>query len=321
MELSFKEQAHNEMLTVLPRDKACITAFLAAVAKVTGSIEFSKRHMNLSLQLEGYEDAVAIVELFESLYPTQFEINAEHARSGIRAGKRVFSVRVPSGFSKQALIDLYLMRGSAENLTEFNSCVPTELFANHECTLAYIRGLFFCCGSVYVPSVGDDGEKRVGYHFELHFDDEDFAEQVRETLYDMRINAKISERGASRLVYVKDKDEIMDLLAMLGLVDSALKLQAIIDERETANSINRATICEAANLDKTYTAASKHLLAIGTIEESEGLDSLSATLHDTACARMEYPQASMSELAEILGVSKSCLNHRLRKLCEIAQIE
>ena len=98
-----------------------------------------------------------------------------------------------------------------------------------------------------------------------------------------------------------------------------LKLKSIIDERETANSINRVTICEAANLDKTYAAASRRLMEIGAIEESVGLESLTPALRDTANARMEYPQASLSELAEILGVSKSCLNHRLRKLAQIAE--
>lgn len=108
------------------------------------------------------------------------------------------------------------------------------------------------------------------------------------------------------------------MLALLDLGDSVLRLKSIIDERETANSINRVTICEAANLDKTYAAASKQLMEIGIIEERDGLDSLSPALRETACARMEYQQASMSELAEILGITKSCLNHRLRKISEIA---
>ena len=133
------------------------------------------------------------------------------------------------------------------------------------------------------------------------------------------MQVKRSERGAASLVYIKDKEEILSMLAVLGLADSAMRLRGIIDERETANSINRAIICETANLDKTYAAASRRLMEIGAIEESVGLESLTPALRDTANARLEYPQASMSELADILGVSKSCLNHRLRKLSEIAR--
>lgn len=150
-------------------------------------------------------------------------------------------------------------------------------------------------------------------------DGEKFAADVAELLAVFGVHAKISERGALNLVYIKDKEEILSALALLGLAESVLKLKGIIDERETANSINRVTICEAANLDKTYAAASRQLMEIGAIEESVGLESLTPALRDTANARMEYPQASMSELARILGVGKSCLNHRLRKLADIAR--
>lgn len=122
------------------------------------------------------------------------------------------------------------------------------------------------CGSVYVPSTSEQSEKRDGYHFELQLDDDLFADDVMELLSDLRINTRMSERGEHKLVYVKDKDEIVKVLAVLELSDCVLKLQSIIDERETANSLNRVIICETANLDKTFTAASKHLLAIGELK-------------------------------------------------------
>jgi DNA-binding protein WhiA len=141
---------------------------------------------------------------------------------------------------------------------------------------------------------------------------------VSNLLASLGISAKINERGNVWLVYIKDKEEIVKVLATMGLGDTVMALRKIIDERETANALNRAVICETANLDKTYVAASKHLLAIGIIEESEGLESLPPALQETARIRMEFQQASYEEMAEILGVSKSCLNHRLRKLVEIA---
>lgn len=176
------------------------------------------------------------------------------------------------------------------------------------------------CGSVYVPSTSEQSEKRDGYHFELQLDDDLFADDVMELLSDLRINTRMSERGEHKLVYVKDKDEIVKVLAVLELSDCVLKLQSIIDERETANSLNRVIICETANLDKTFTAASKHLLAIGELKNKDIFDSLPVQLKETANARAEHPEASLNELAEILGVSKSCLNHRLRKIVELAQL-
>ena len=115
------------------------------------------------------------------------------------------------------------------------------------------------------------------------------------------------------------EEEIVKLLGVMNLGDSVIALRKIIDERETANALNRAVICETANLDKIYVAASKHLLAIGIIEDSVGLDSLPVALQETARCRMEFQQASYEEMADILGVSKSCLNHRLRKLVEMAE--
>ena len=104
-------------------------------------------------------------------------------------------------------------------------------------------------------------------------------------------------------------------------MDSVLKLQSIIDERETANSLNRAIICETANLDKTVAAASKHLLAIGELKNRDEFDNLAPSLKETAQARAEHPEATLQALADILGVSKSCLNHRLRKIVELAGFE
>lgn len=318
-EKSFKEQAYDEILTVLPKDRHCIFAFLSAVAKVTGSIQFVKRRMNLCLQLDAYEKATATVSLLKELYPVDFEIIVEHPKSGIRKGGQYFSVLVPSGFSKQVLTDLQLMIANETGFSGFVRGIPEVLLKDSCCKIAFLKGLFIACGSVYVPSLGDTEERKDGYHFEYQLEDEAMSVQVAGLLSQFGISAKLSERGQHYLVYLKDRDEILHTLGLLNLAGSVVKLSAIIDERETANSINRAAICEAANLDKTFVAASRQLLAIGMIEERDGLESLSPSLLDTARARMEYPQASLNELAEILGVTKSCLNHRLRKLTELAE--
>ena len=312
---TFKDNAITELLDILPRSGESVTPFLCALAKQAGSINICGKRKNLVFALSSYAECLVVVEMLKSVYPTEFEISAEHVKSGVRKGSVSYTVAVPTGFTKQILFDLRLV-GDGEN--EFDEYIPPFVTTDRDAAVAYLRGLFIACGSVYVPSTGDEEEKREGYHFEFMVEDEGFAEAVCSLMASLGIAAKISERGQNFLVYIKDKEEILGLLAMLGLGESALKLRSIIDERETANSINRVTICEAANLDKTYTAALKQLMAIGEIEEKYGLDSLAPALRETACARMEYQQASMSELAEILGVTKSCLNHRLRKIIEIA---
>lgn len=306
---SFKENAENEILTVLPSEEKDVRAFLSAAAKQGGYIHITGKRRNLVVSLSSYAECIAVVGLLKKLYPTEFEISAEQVKSGIKKGSTAYTVAVPTGYVMQAVDDLCMTEGG----------IPQFVKENKSAAVSYLKGLFLVCGSVYVPSAEGDAEKREGYHFEFAVDGAEYASELAEMLAKLGVSAKTSERGALNLVYIKDKEEIIGMLAVLGLGDSVLRLRSIIDERETANSINRVTICEAANLDKTYAAASRQLMEIGAIEESVGLQSLSPALRDTACARMEYQQASLSELAEILGVSKSCLNHRLRKLSEIAK--
>lgn len=319
--MSFKDDAHSELLGVLPVSHDEIIAFLSALSKACGSIEIVKKRLNLCLQLDSYEEGVKIVDLFKQIYPADFELSFDKAKGGVRQGAQVCVLQVPSGFSKQALQDFGLMEVNADEYMSFIEGVPQDLVRTEKCKLAYFKGLFLGCGSVYVPSGANQAEKRDGYHFELQLDDDLFADDVMELLSDLRINTRMSERGEHKLLYVKDKDEIVKILAKLDLVDSVLKLQSIIDERETANSLNRAIICETANLDKTFAAASKHLLAIGELKNRDEFDSLAPSLKETAQARAEHPEATLQELADILGVSKSCLNHRLRKIVELAGME
>lgn len=314
MQKSFKDSAREELLGVLPKKREEIVAFLSALAKSCGSIEIAKKRYNLCFWLADYDEGLKVVELLKTLYPAEFELSLDKTKTGAEA----CSVQVPSGFSKQAIEDFGLMKINVDEYLAFVEGIPQDVVTTIATKVAYFKGLFLGCGSVYVPSTSDQSEKRDGYHFELQLDDDLFADDVMELLSDLRINTRMSDRGEHKLVYVKDKDEIVKALATLDLADCVLKLRSIIDERETANSLNRVIICETANLDKTFTAASKHLLAIGELRNKDMFDSLPAQLKETADARADHPEASLSELAEILGVSKSCLNHRLRKIVEMA---
>lgn len=316
MQKSFKDSAREELLGVLPKKREEIVAFLSALAKSCGSIEIAKKRYNLCFWLADYDEGLKVVELLKTLYPAEFELSLDKTKTGAEA----CSVQVPSGFSKQAIEDFGLMKINVDEYLAFVEGIPQDVVTTIATKVAYFKGLFLGCGSVYVPSTSDQSEKRDGYHFELQLDNDLFADDVMELLSDLRINTRMSDRGEHKLVYVKDKDEIVKALATLDLADCVLKLRSIIDERETANSLNRVIICETANLDKTFTAASKHLLAIGELRNKDMFDSLPAQLKETADARADHPEASLSELAEILGVSKSCLNHRLRKIVELANL-
>ena len=313
---TFKEFAKRELLGVLSDSECCIKAFLSAVAKADGTLEGTGRKQVLCLMLDSLDGAEKTADLLKILYPTEFCIS-EHLQRIAGADRRIYKVTVPHGFAEQALRDFELIREDGDGLINFTRGLPLQLLRKECCMLAYFQGLFLACGSVYAPkSVA--GDRSGGYHFELKFADKEFANSAEELLTDLRINPRMSDRAGSKLLYVKDKDEIVRILCILGLADSATRMQNIINERETANSLNRTIICETANMDKTFSASSRQMIAIAKLKDRGEYDKLPIALKDTADARATYSEASMQELADILGVSKSCLHHRLSKLEDMA---
>ena len=312
MEATFKENAKRELLGILPSSECCIKSFLSALTKADGTLEGTGRRQTLCVSLYSLDAAELVSRLFKALYPTEIGI-AECRQRIAGVDRRVYRLIIPHGFTEQALEDFELIRLGEDGLPNFTRGLPERLLRKGCCMQAYFQGLFLACGSVYAPE-SSGAESRQGYHFELKFSDEEFANSAMELLTDMRINTRMSDRSGNKLLYVKDKDEIVRILCALGLADSAKRMRDIINERETANSLNRAIICETANMDKTFSAASRQMIAIARIKDRGEYDKLPKALKETADARAEYSEASMQELADILGVSKSCLYHRLDKL-------
>ena len=123
------------------------------------------------------------------------------------------------------------------------------------------------------------------------------------------------------VVYIKEGAQIVDALAVMEANIALMKLENIRILKEMRNSVNRKVNCEAANLNKTITAAVKQVEDIEYIEKTIGFGSLTPALRQMAEVRLEYPEASLVELGNMLDppVDKSGVNHRLRKLCEIAK--
>lgn len=317
METTFKEQTHAELLTRLPKNSDEITAFLSALATTCGTLEMSRKQRFLSFSLGTYDECAAVRDLIKQLYPADLTMKETKMRI-MGVYKTCYNVVIPAGFSKQALIDFGIMYENEIGLLGLSRGIPWQILHDDACYKAYFKGLYMACGSVYIPSLRDDGGKSNGYHFELQLSDEDEASGVKEFLSDMRINAKESERGGSYILYVKDRDEIMNALSLLELSEACAKMRDVINERDIANVLNRSVICETANLDKTMEASSRILVAIGRLKDSGAFDDLPDNLKETATMRAKYPEDSMQSLSEKLKVSKSCLHHRLQKIENLA---
>lgn len=186
------------------------------------------------------------------------------------------------------------------------------LLKNSCCRRAFLRGAFLCMGSMSDP--------HKGYHLEFVCNERKQAAQILETIRSFEVEARVIRRKKYYVVYLKEGAGIVDLLNIIGAHRSLMQLETLRVEKEVRNSINRQVNCEAANITKTVNAANKQIEDIMLIQQKRGFSSLPDGLFQMAQARLEHPDSSLQELGEYLDppIGKSGVNHRLRKLSEIA---
>ena len=181
------------------------------------------------------------------------------------------------------------------------------------CRAAFLRGAFLAGGSVTDPN------KR--YHLELETSHAQASRELQALLTDMGQQPKQVARGGYQVTYFKNSDQIEDLLTLMGAPLSAMALMNTRAEKELRNGVNRRVNCESANLDKAVDAAQEQLEAIRRLYELGRVEDLSPQLKETVILRETYPELTLSQLAEEFDppITKSCLNHRLRKLMELSK--
>ncbi len=180
------------------------------------------------------------------------------------------------------------------------------------CISAFLRGLFLSCGSITDPNKE--------YHFEFSVGKFHLAQDVAGLVGEYLNRPKLTTRKSAYVVYIKESEQIEDILTFMQAVNGSLSLMQVKIVKELRNKVNRATNCETANLSKSLEAGRRHLQAIETIEKVASLDILSTELKEVAILRRDNPEASLSELGQMLSepLSRSGVNHRLTKIVEIA---
>lgn len=181
------------------------------------------------------------------------------------------------------------------------------------CKRAYIRGAFITAGSMSDPSKS--------YHFEIVCSTLEKAEYLRDMINSFDMEAKIVKRKKAYVVYLKDGSQIVDILNVMEAHVSLMELENVRILKEMRNAVNRKVNCETANINKTVSAAVRQLEDIVYIRDTTGFDKLPEGLRDVALTRLAYPDAALKELGSLLEdpIGKSGVNHRLRKLSEIAE--
>lgn len=278
----------------------------------------------------------------------KLDSSARHCQIAELAAIMVYSNAVRYSGDNEAYIEiqsdtLYLENKSAELISKILGVNKTEAFMLNKDkikvqklleTIKYAKGDLLvnpilvksmCCKRVFLRgvflSIGSMSNPEKGYHLEFVCEANVQAEQLLDTLAVFGIEAKVVQRKKYQVVYIKESEGIVELLNVIGAHVSLMKLENLRILKDMRNSINRRVNCEAANITKTVNAATKQIEDIQYIKEHYGFDNLSDNLREIAQLRLDYPDATLKELGQYLvpTVGKSGVNHRLRKLCELAE--
>lgn len=304
--LSFASETKKE-LTNLDIKNCCAKAELSALIRMNGSMSFMNRKIVVDVQTEN----AAIARRIYSLIKREYEIAVELlVRKKMRLKKNnVYIVRLVQQ-AQEVLEDLGIL---GEGFTFVRSISKTFL-KKKCCKRSYLRGSFLAGGSVNNPETSS-------YHLEIFSLYEEHNQSLCQLMNSFDLNAKILERKKGFITYLKEGEKISELLNIIGAHQALLHFEDVRIVRDMRNSVNRLVNCETANLNKTIGAAIRQVENIRFIKETVGLETLPDKLREIAELRITYQDVTLKELGEMVSggkISKSGINHRLRKIDEIA---
>ena len=275
-----------------------------ALAEAMGALLYANTFSADAIRIvtESRDLGLRLPRLFRKGLGVSFDLLPEEGGSGkltytITDREKIRQVFSACGFSAETSVSLH---------------VNFALLEKDCCRRAFLRGAFLAGGSVTDP------EKR--YHLELSTTHWKVSRETGTLLLEMELPAKETERKGSSVLYYKQSEAIEDFLTVIGAPVSAMAVMEAKIEKDWRNEANRKTNCDSANVDKAVAAAQEQLAAIRKLEERAVLETLPEKLQQTATLRREHPETTLSELAELHEppISKSAVNHRMRKLLSLA---
>lgn len=313
--MSFSYETKNE-LCKLPAQKLC-----CARAEAYGILLYCNTFSSTEVRIitENPHFAARLPKLFQRAFGVRFDRQpeAEQPRpngagrpggemSG-QTGKLVFQIL------EQKKLDHIINTLGYDPRQNLVLHINFAMLEDECCRAAFLRGAFFGGGSVTDPI------KR--YHLEMTTSHLQASREMEVLLRECGYPPKSLSRNGSFITYFKQSDQIEDFLTLIGAPVAAMHIMSTKLEKDLRNSVNRRLNCDSANLDKAVQAAQEQLEAIRTLETANVLKDLPDKLKETAVLRLENPELTLSELAESFDppVTKSCLNHRLRKLTGMAK--
>jgi DNA-binding protein WhiA len=303
--MSFAAQTKKE-LTQLETPECCNKAELTALIRMNGSLQFGGKRFVLDVSTEN----AAIARRIYSLVKRIFQLHAELlVRKKMRLKKNnVYIVRIPQK-AREILEELGIMKEGT-----FYYGISSDIIKNDCCKRSYLRGAFLAGGSVNHPEASS-------YHLEIFSSHQEHCEDLVELANHFGLNARCIERKKGHIMYIKEGEKIAEFLRIIQAHQALFFFEDVRIVKEMKNSANRLHNCDMANLNKTVTAAMQQIENIMLIDKHIGIANLPDRLREVAELRLQYRDMNLAELGEMVPsgkVSKSGINHRLRKINEIA---
>jgi DNA-binding protein WhiA len=307
--LTFSSRTKNDLARVIPRNRCCQLAELIALVRLDGIIILDQnKRITLHLHMENAAVARKAVKLLKVLFNLPLSVSVQRKK---RLKKNnVYLIRVPAGDSYQ---EFYNMMGIRMLNNKVVIDWPAVSQNNGCCSRAYLRGAFLGGGSISDPGGT--------YHLELITKDHTHAQVIYSMMQKLGLEPKLGRRKNWFVIYLKDSDQIVSFLSLVGAHRALLDFENTRIMKDMRNQVNRLVNCETANLNKTVNAGVRQEENIRFLISKIGYEKLPLKLREVARLRLEYPEASLRELGELLSppLTKSAVNHRLRRLEKMAE--
>jgi DNA-binding protein WhiA len=291
-------------------DSCCLKSYLAAIIRGAGSLTLGNEGLGIEISTTNIDLVKFSAHCIKKIKGVDCDIYAEGAKAKKNYHLRYNDINLLKELSiigEDADGSLSIL-SSLDNITKGKDC----------CKKCFVKGMFLACGSITIPKT-DSNTQSAGYHMEFQLYDSITAKDFAALLNKVGFDFKVTERSESSTIYIKDKNAISDMIAFMGANSSRLEIENLMIMRDIRNNANRQSNCVNANIDRFLDAAQRQIEAITKLIESGKLNTLDEKLRQAADMRMEHNDMTMDELAALMGITKSGVSHRMRKLIELAE--
>ncbi len=315
--MSFSKEVKKEILNNGFKSEKSSLAFLCGLA--SSSAEYKIQDDNVC-DFYFSTDLSFLFETINNLISSRYISDAVTMDENFKIGQtQYYKIEIKKDIAKQLLLDTkILIENNGKLITSEN--FDYNIIENEDGLKGFTSGVFLGCGTSSIR-IDENGRTTTGYHIEFSSKNYSLLHEISNIMAQFDILAKLTKRKNLYVLYVKDAEEVSNVLALMGASDAVLKLQNEIVTRQVRNKVNRQNNCYVSNYSKTLNASFNQLEAIKVLDENVGLYNLPEDIQEVALLRLANTEESLEELLKLTKhpMTKSALNHRFQKILKLAK--